>query len=75
MRKFRMYVECGTGEYSDMVGLFFEVAGVIVDKIVDDNIDNLLIESSELYKRNCEKFEFDSRFDRMEIAMRYSMGM
>lgn len=75
MRKFRMYVECGVGEYSDMVGLFFEVDGVIYDEICEDNIDNILIESSKMYNRNCEKFGFDSRNDRMEIDIKYVMGM
>jgi hypothetical protein len=28
-----------------------------------------------MYKRNCEKYMFDSRFDSMEIDLRYRMGM
>jgi hypothetical protein len=74
-RNFRMYVESGVEEYGDMVGLFFEVDGVIVDELVEDNIENILIESYEIYNRNCEKFMFDSRFDRMEIDFKYMMGM
>lgn len=74
-RSFRMYVESGIDEYRDMVGLFFEVDGIIVDEIVEDNINNILIESYEMYKRNCEKYIFDSRFDRMEIDIKYIMGI
>jgi hypothetical protein len=74
-RNFRMYIESGVGEYEEMIGLFFEVDGVIVDEVVEDNIDNILIESSEVFTRNCEKYLFDSRFDSMEIDMKYVMGM
>jgi hypothetical protein len=74
-RNFRMYVECGVDECSEMIGLFFEVDGVIYDQVVEDNIDNILIESINMYNKNCEKFGFDSRFDRMEIDIKYMMGM
>lgn len=74
-RNFRMYIESGIGEYEEMIGLFFEVDGVIVDEVVEDNIENILIESSEVFTRNCEKYLFDGRFDSMEIDMKYIMGM
>lgn len=76
MRKFKMYSVMGIDkngcvdeEY--MVSLFFEVDGKIVDSYDSDCIDNILIESSEMYSRNCEKFMYDSRFDRMEIDIKY----
>jgi hypothetical protein len=74
-RSFRMYVVEGVGDYVEMVGLCFEIDGVIVDECIEDCIDNILIESYEMYKRNCEKYMFDSRFDSMEIDLRYRMGM
>jgi hypothetical protein len=59
----------------DMVSIFFEVDREIVDSYDSDCIDNILIESYEMFNRNCEKFGFDSRFDRLEIDMKYEMGM
>lgn len=79
MRKFKMYNVMGidkdgcVDEYT--VSLFFEVDGEIVDSYDSDCIDNILIESYEMFYRNCEKFGFDSRFDRMEIDIKYKMGM
>ena len=79
MRKFKMWCERGIDkngcidEY--MVSIFFEVDGEIVDSYDSDCIDNILIESYEMFHRNCEKFMFDSRFDRLEIDMKYDMGM
>ena len=79
MRKFRMYSVMGIDKDGcvdeEMVSLFFEVNGEIVDSCCEDNIDNILIESIEMYTRNCEKYLFDSRFDRMEIDIKYIMGM
>lgn len=79
MRKFKMYNVMGIDKNGcvdeEMVSLFFEVDGEIVDSCEEDNIDNILIESIEMYNRNCEKFGFDSRNDRMEIDIKYLMGM
>lgn len=79
MRKFKMYnvmgidkSGCVDEEY--IVSIFFEVDGKIVDSYDSDCIDNILIESYEMFHRNCEKFMFDSRFDRLEIDMKYDMG-
>lgn len=76
-RIFKMYCDSGIDKYGcvneDMVSLFFVVDDEIVDSYDSDCIDNILIESYEMYKRNCEKFMFDSRFDRMEIKIDYMM--
>lgn len=79
MRKFKMYSVMGIDENGcvdeEMVSLFFEVDGEIVDSCCEDNINNILIESIEMYNRNCEKFGFDGRFDSMEIDLKYKFGM
>ena len=79
MRKLKMWCERGVDKYGcvdeDMVSIFFMVDEDIVDRYESDCIDNILIESYEMFYRNCEKFMFDSRFDRLEIDMKYEMGM
>jgi hypothetical protein len=74
-----MYCESGIDKYGcvneDMVSLFFEVDNEIVDSYDSDCIENIFIESHDMFYRNCEKFMFDSRFDSLEIDMKYKMGM
>jgi hypothetical protein len=76
MKNFKMYCKKGIDKNGcvddEMISLFFEVDGEIVDSCEEDNIDNILIESYEMFKRNCEKYCFDGRFDKLEIDLKYN---
>lgn len=68
-RIFKMYNE----SYGELIRLVFEVDGKVVDSCEEDCMDNILIESYEMYKRNCEKFSYDSRFDSLKIDIKYDL--
>ena len=75
MRKFKMFCVKGVNKYGEvdeeMIGLFFKVDDEIVDECEEDNIDNILIESYKMFNKNCEKYGFDGRRDKLEIDMKY----
>jgi hypothetical protein len=73
-RKFRLFIE-EVGNDGSEFRLVFSRDGVWVDFKIEYSIDDCLIDCSEFWKENCEKYEFDSRFDSMEIDLRYMMGM
>jgi hypothetical protein len=72
-RMFKMYNEVFNKGWGDLIRLVFVVDGEVVDSCEEDNMDNILIESYEMYKRNCEKFGYDSRFDSLKIDIRYDL--
>ena len=71
-RKFRMYVE-EVGDDGSEFKLVFEVGEEKTIK-TEYCIEDCLYESSTFLYDNCEKYEFDSRFDSLEININYKMG-
>ena len=69
-RKLRMYCVEVSNDGSEFE-LRFEVDGELVDKKVEYCIDDVLSESYEFFRRNCEKYNFDSRFDTLSIELNY----
>ena len=51
--------------------LRFEVNGELVDKKVGYCIDDILFFSYEFFVKNCEKYNFDIRFDTLNIELNY----
>ena len=51
--------------------LIFEMNGNVVDKEVCYCIDDVLGSVHGMYKRNCKKYGFDSRFDKLDINISY----
>ena len=49
--------------------LRFEVGGKVVDKEVVYSFDDVLYISYEFFKKNCEKYNFDGRFDTLEVSI------
>ena len=74
MRKFRMYFVDVSNDCSEFE-LRFEFNGEVVDKKIEYSVDDILFESYNFFYRNCEKYGFDSRFDRLDIELNYRMGM
>ena len=72
MRKFRMFIEV-SGEWNEDISLVFEIDGKEVDRITDDCIENILIDSCDFFSKNCNENYFDSRCDSLEVNMNYKM--
>ena len=53
--------------------LRFEINGELVDKEVGYCIDDILFMSYEFYSKNCEKYNFDIRYDKLEINLNYKI--
>ncbi len=74
-RKFEMFCIRGVNKYGEvdeeMIGMFFKVDDEIVDECEEDNIDNIVFESYKMLHRNCEKYGFDGRRDKLKIDLRY----
>lgn len=73
MRKFRMYFVDISNDGSEFE-LRFECNGEVVDRRVEYSVEDILFESYKFFRRNCEKFGFDSRFDSLSIELNYKMG-
>ena len=73
-RKFRMYFVDVSNDGSEFE-LRFEIDGEVVDKITGNCIEDILIYSPTVFTFNCEKYNFDSRFDSLSIELNYKMGM
>ncbi len=75
MKNFKMYCKKGIDSNGCvdefLISLFFEVDDEIVDSCEFDNIGDILFESNEMLNRNCEKYCFDGRFDKLEIDLKY----
>lgn len=73
-RKFRMYCVEVSNDGSEFE-LRFEIDGEIIDKKVEYCIEDCLIDSEEFFRKNCEKYNFDSRFDSLKVSLNFEMGM
>ena len=73
MRKFRMYFVDVSNDDSEFE-LRFEYNGEVVDRKIEYCVDDILFESYEFFKKNCEEVGFDSRCDSLGIELNYKMG-
>ena len=75
MRKFEMECIKGVNKFgevdNDLIGLIFSIDGKIVDCEEYDNIGDIISSSYELLHRNCEKYNFDGRFDNLVVKLNY----
>lgn len=69
-RKLKMYCVDVSDEGSEFE-LRFEVNGKIVDRKVEYCMDDVLYDSYEFFKNNCDRVNFDGRFDEFEINISY----
>ena len=70
MRKFKMYCVEISNDGSEFE-LRFEKDSEIVDRIIEYSFDDVLYDSYNFFNKNCEKYGFDSRFDKLEINIDY----
>lgn len=71
MRKFRMYCVDTSQEGSEFE-LRFELNGKIIDKKTEYCFDDVLADSYDFFKRNCELHKIDTRFDELKVEILYS---
>jgi hypothetical protein len=71
MRNLKMYCVEISNDGSEFE-LRFEVDGKVVDRKIEYCFDDILYDSYNFFKENCEKINFDSRFDKFEINLDYS---
>ena len=69
-RNLRMYVEEVSNDGSEFQ-LIFKVDDRVVDVKTEYCIEDCLFDSYEFFRKNCEKYEFDSRFDSLSIELNY----
>lgn len=69
-RDFKMYCK-EIGNDGSEFELVFEIDGKIVDRQTEFSFQNVLIESEDFLVRNCEKYDYDSRFDSFEVSLNY----
>ena len=74
MRKFRMYMEDVSNDGGEFQ-LVFEIDGKVKDIQTEYCVENCMIESCNFFSRNCEKYEYDTRFDRMEVNLSFQLGI
>ena len=74
MRKFKFYVEEVSNDGSEFQ-LIFKIDDRIVDIKTEYCIEDCLIDSYEFFRKNCEKYNFDSRFDSLKVDLSFRMGM
>ena len=70
MRKFKMSCVDVSKDGSEFE-LRFELNGNIVDKKTEYSFDDALIDSYEFFKTNCETYNIDTRFDKLEVEMKH----
>ena len=70
-RKLRMYCVEVSDDGSEFE-LRFEIDGEVVDKITGYCIEDILIYSPTVLTFNCEKYNFDSRFDTLSVELNYN---
>ena len=73
MRKFKMYCVEVSDDGSEFE-LRFEIDGEVVDKEVGYCMDDILFMCYNFYNKNCEKYNFDLRSDKLEININYEIG-
>ena len=75
MKELKMFcvkgIDMNGVEDEDLITLFFEVDGEIVDSCEFDNIGDVMIESYNMFNRNCEKYNFDGRRDKLVVDLKY----
>ena len=71
---FRMYVVEVSNDGIEFQ-LVFELNGKVKDIKTEYSIEDCLIDSEEFFRKNCEKYNFDSRFDRLKVSLNFEMGM
>ena len=69
-RKFRMYCIDVDGDGSEFE-LVFEIDGRIVDIKTTYCFDDVLNESGEFFRKNCENYDFDGRRDKYKVDISY----
>ena len=72
-RKFKMYSIDVDGDGSEFK-VVWEVNGKVEDEEVVYSFDDVLGISYDFFKKNCEKYGFDSRRDEIEVNLRYVIG-
>lgn len=73
-RKFKIYVE-EVGNDGSEFQLIFKIDDKIKDIKTEYSIEDCLIESYDFFRKNCDKYNFDSRSDKLEINLDFQMGM
>ena len=71
-RNLRMYVEEVSNDGSEFQ-LIFKVDDRVVDIKTEYSIEDCLFDSYEFFRKNCEKYEFDSRFDNLKVSLNFEM--
>ena len=69
-RKLKLYCVEVSDDGSEFE-LRFEVDDEIVDRKTEYSFDDVLIDSYDFFNDNCNRINFDSRFDSFEIDIRY----
>lgn len=69
-RNFKMYCVDVNDDGSEFE-LVFEMNERIVDIKTTYCFDDVLSESGEFFRKNCEKYNFDGRRDKLEIDIKY----
>lgn len=72
-REFKMYCKEVSNDGSEFE-LVFEIDEKVVDRQTEFSFQNILIESENFLVRNCEKYDYDSRFDSFEVSLNYSFS-
>jgi hypothetical protein len=55
--------------------LIFEIDGKVKDIKTEYSVEDCLINSYDFFYKNCEKYLFDGRCDRLEVDLKFSLGM
>lgn len=71
-RNLRMYIEEVSNDGSEFQ-LIFKVDDRVVDIKTEYCIEDCLFDSYEFFRKNCEKYDFDSRFDKLEVDLSFRM--
>lgn len=74
MRKFEMYVVEVFDDGSEFQ-LVFKIDDRIVDIKTEYSVEDCLIDSYEFFGKNCDKYNFDTRFDSLKVDLSFRMGM
>ena len=73
-RKFKMYVEQVEDDGSEFQ-LIFKIDDKVKDIRTEYSIEDCLYESYDFMRKLCEKYDFDSRSDRLEVNLNFQMGI
>ena len=71
MRKFKISCVEVSDDGSEFE-LRFELNGEIVERKTEYSFDDVLCDSYNFFKENCEKYKIDNRFDKLEINVSYA---